>query len=91
MKRVWVTKDGRHLRIREMSTEHIKNCIGMLRRYHAKRLHDMMTVSAMVTGDIARQSIDDGLADIAENGFEDAAEEYITAFEEELRRRGIDV
>lgn len=29
---LWVTKDGRYMRINEMETSHIRNCIRMLNR-----------------------------------------------------------
>lgn len=30
--RIWVTKDGRHLRLGEMSTDHLRNAAAMLQR-----------------------------------------------------------
>ena len=30
---LWITKDGRHLNVSEMETNHIQNCMRMLERY----------------------------------------------------------
>lgn len=86
MKRKWTTREGIKLKIRDMKTSHIKNCIKMLHRYHAKELFNLYSMP--VFGEMAELDLENGIQDIEENGWEDEAQEYIDSFEAELQRRG---
>ena len=70
-----------------MSTEHITNCIALLNRYHSAKTKSLCQFGNMLTGEVAIATFDDMMEDLYENGWEDKAEEYIFAFEEELKRR----
>jgi len=87
MKRGWKTKSGQKLKIKDMSTEHIKNCISLLNRYHSAKLNSFYAFGNLLTGDEAQVTFDDVLEDLYENGWEDRAEDYICSFEKELERR----
>jgi len=89
MKRIWKTKSGQKLKIKDMSTEHIKNCIGLLNRYHSAKSNSLCAFGNLLTGKIATAHFDDMLEDIYENGWGDKAEDYIDSFERELERRGV--
>lgn len=89
MKRIWKTKSGQKLKIKDMSTEHIKNCIGLLNHYHSAKSNSLCAFGNMLTGEIAQAHFDGMLEDLYENGWEDKAEDYIYSFEKELERRGV--
>ena len=51
----WTTKDGRKLRIEDMSTEHLKNAIKLLDRALEFRRSEAWAFCGMVTADIASE------------------------------------
>lgn len=87
MKRIWITKTGQQLKIKDMTTEHIKNCIKVLHRYHSAVQSSMCDFGNLLQGEIAQETFDNQLADLYENGWEDKAEEFIYTFEQELEER----
>jgi len=89
MKRIWKTKSGQKLKIKDMSTEHIKNCINLLNRYHSAKSNSLCAFGNMLTGEIAQAHFDDMLEDLYENGWKDKAEDYIHSFQNELNRREV--
>lgn len=87
MKRVWVTKDGQHLKIRDMETSHIKNCIRFLERYHDAKAYEVAALPCFFIGEQAQFHAEQAWDDYVENGFEDEAQEFIDSFKDELSRR----
>lgn len=87
MRRTWTTKDGTKLRIRSMETSHIRNCIRILERYHKNELMKGYAAIDGLRGEMAVESAETAIRDIEENGFNDEADEFIFAFEQELERR----
>lgn len=71
-----------------MSTLHIRNCIRMIERYNAARIWNMHLLASMLQGEMAVDAAESDIAHVEAYGFEDWAEDYIYAFEQELERRG---
>ena len=93
MKRVWVTRDGEHVKIRAMEDSHIINCIKLLRRYQNALVADIAGAGSMLHGDMAIDDFDRHFGQLLEEGFpeEDPTEQYIYAFQKELERRGHEI
>ena len=72
-----------------MSTKHIENCLNVLHTYHSHKLNSFCVFGNMLTGDVAQMNFEDNLEDLYENGWEDKAEDYIHAFENELDKRKV--
>ncbi len=89
MKRIWKTKTGGKIRIKDMSTEHIKNCIKLLERYNTHRLHNLLSFQESLVGKQAIIHCENCIEEVLENGWEDKSEEYILSFEKELEKRTI--
>jgi hypothetical protein len=87
MRRTWTTKDGTKLKIRNMETSHIKNCIRMLERYHENERALGWGAIGGLSGEMAIEAAESAMLSLEENGFEDKADEFIFAFEQELERR----
>lgn len=73
---IWRTKDGREIQIKDMTTQHIKNCIKALKE-------DKIKVG--ITTDVGYTCDGDGDGIIYD--FIDYRKEYIEEFENELKRR----
>jgi len=88
MKKVWKTKDGKKLKIREMATSHIQNCIKILNKYNKRKTSEILSLPEPF-GEEAARTLDSAIAEFIESGLElnNLAEEYIESFEAELRRR----
>lgn len=85
MKKIWTTIDGKKLKIYEMETSHINNCIRMLEK-QVEELIDMGEDFIDASGDTdgtCNLGCWDVSADI------DRKNDYIIAFKEELRRRNL--
>lgn len=74
----WKTKDGKILNIKDMTTEHIKNCIKAIEE---ERIEVGEWIPLGYTGD--------GDGDGIEYQWIDYGENYIKAFKRELKNRGI--
>ena len=88
MKRVWKTKDGKRLLIKDMKTSHIKNCIYLLERNHLAMLDQIISFSSGFMGEMAMALAENTMLDVMENGFEDELDDYIESFKMELEKRG---
>lgn len=88
MKRVWRTKDGKRIRIRDMATSHIQNCIKVLQKYNKRKVSEILSLPTP-NGEEAAFALENAIDDFLETGCELAnlAEEYIDSFEAELHRR----
>lgn len=73
---IWRTKDGKEIQIKNMTTQHIKNCIKALK-------DDKIQVGKTI--DIGYTCDGDGDGRIYD--FIDCRKEYIEEFENELKRR----
>jgi hypothetical protein len=89
MRRTWTVKDGTKVKIKNMKTSHIRNCIRMLGRCHDALLLQAYSAIDGLHGEMAIECAEDAVATIEENGFGDNADEFLFAFEEELRRREV--
>lgn len=87
MKRIWVTRDGRRLKIKDMTTYHIKNCISLLDRYHLNKLYSICSLGNSFLGEVAEQVFDNAVEGILQDGWKDKAQEFIDSFNKELQRR----
>jgi hypothetical protein len=87
MRRTWTTKNGTKIKIKNMETSHIKNCIRMLERYHGYEEYLGWTAIDGLRGEMAIEAAESAMLSLEENGFEDKADEFIFAFEQELERR----
>ena len=87
MRRTWTTKDGTKIKIKDMESSHIKNCIAMLEKYHRQEEELGWMAIGGLHGDMAIEAAENAMLNLEENGFEDKAEEFIFSFEQELERR----
>jgi len=93
--KVWVTKDGRRIRICDMTDEHLVNTIKMLER--ATEIKENCQIAqgyamlGFVNGDMAQLAVDQDLRALEEDGL-DPAEEFpiYEALTLEAMRRGVD-
>ena len=74
---IWKTREGQEIEIKKMTTEHIKNCIKAIKQ---KRIIIGTSIDVGYTGD------EDGDGIIYD--WIDTSNDYIQAFEEELKKRG---
>lgn len=82
----WTTKDGRKLNVNDMSTQHIKNSLAMLKRkghVSAKTLLFYLNCPEP-GGDGAQMAFEEELDSAIKN-----ANPFIDAFEEELKTRPV--
>lgn len=88
MRRVWKTKQGKSVRIRDMATSHIQNCIKMLERYNQRKVSEILSMPEPF-GEEAAFALENAIDDFLESGceLENLAEEYIESFKQELHRR----
>ena len=82
----WTTKDGTKIRIRDMSTTHIENCLNMLRRMHVAALN---VDPSMMNGEQAMLSVEQGIDALIEDGPEGQFEEIWFDLEDELNYRKV--
>lgn len=75
---MWKTKNGEKTYIKDMTTEHIKNCIKAIQE---DRIQVGKSINIGYTGD--------GDGDGAIYEWYDMGNDYIKAFEEELKRRKV--
>ena len=75
---MWTTKSGEKIPIKEMTTQHIKNCIKAIEE---ERIQIGETIDLGYTGD--------GEGDGIIYDFIDMSEEYLQAFEKELKNREV--
>lgn len=73
----WKTKNGNKIKIKDMTTEHIKNCIKAIQE---GRIQVCKNIDIGYTGD--------GDGDGIIYQWVDYGRDYIRAFEEELKKRG---
>lgn len=73
----WETKEGKEINIKDMTTQHIKNCIKAIKE---DRIQVGENIGVGYTGD--------GDGDGIIYQWVDYGKDYIRAFEEELKNRG---
>ena len=79
----WKCLDGRELEISEMHTDHIKNCVAMMRREGFCTVRELAQMFAMprdMMGEMAADALDRELDDVK-------ASSALEEMEEELERR----
>lgn len=84
----WTTREGKQLKISEMETSHIQNCIAMLRRNKARMTEAEKagySLSMFLQGEHALDEIDRGLNELFERQMEHSR--MIQSFENELIKR----
>jgi hypothetical protein len=91
MKRTWTTRSGTKIRIRDMTTSHIRNAIALIRRWQRHIEGEAYVFAGGLQGEQAQLAMDDVLAGLEEEGF-DALDggrsgDFVEAFEAELERR----
>lgn len=67
--RKWKTKDGMKLFIKDMTTNHIKNCINVCNKLHKKILINMYEFSAICNGEMAEEWIENDIAKMEDDQF----------------------
>ena len=87
MKRIWKDKQGNKHKIKEMETQHIRNCIALLKRFNDHRLLQAESFGAFFHGEQAIFSHEEMMRGLYDHGFEDDVDDYIFSFEQELEKR----
>ena len=88
MKKTWKTKEGKKLKIKDMTTGHIQNCIKLLEKYDSHCFLNAYKFLDSLHGEIAIETMENNIASAEENGYiNEEAQEYIESFENELQRR----
>lgn len=85
--KTWKTKNGEKIKIKDMSTYHIENCLNMLKKYQQNILCDKYFLLGMLHGEQATLQLEKEINSIEEYGVKDISQEYIVEFENELSRR----
>ncbi len=85
--RKWTMKNGEKIRIKDMETSHIKNCLRLLKRQTETRIGMMYDISIGIHGEEASFCIDRDIAIAEDEGFPEL-EEWAVEFQAELVRRG---
>lgn len=84
MANTWTTKDGKTLKLRDMETSHIENCIRMLERFLATKPDPY----AYGEPDNDTMAYDAFMSEVRHNDqLEEDAIEQIAKFKQELKRR----
>ena len=88
-RRTWVTKDGQHLRIRDMETSHIKNCLRLLERVESATQTEMYCFASALHGEQAQYAMDQEIASVEDGEVyaNPKVGEFIETFKYELLRR----
>lgn len=89
MKRIWRTRDGTKIKIKDMTTSHIQNCINLLERANQSRLSLLYAIEQTLQGEQAQYAI---AIDIerAEDGYfgpDDLVTQYLESLRHELAKR----
>ena len=80
----WTTRDGRKIPINKMGTVHLKNAMACMRR-HLQGV--IMIASEHLTGEIAREQLDDAIRDIEDDEYSNSYPEIYYDMEELVRKR----
>lgn len=51
----WKTKDGRSISLEDLSDEHLKNCIGMLKHNTIPKLNSKLVLAKMMLKNLERE------------------------------------
>lgn len=85
---MWKQKDGSLIAVSKMTDSHIKNCIGLLRRYEARMILNIGEMASFHSnGEEASYALDSAFDDALENGYNEAANRWIDIFTDELEKR----
>jgi len=84
LKKIWKTKDGKNLKIKDMDTKHIKNCLKMLkeRNFISIKSFNLFLNSYDNQSDMVQLCLEREYINKIPN-------QFIDFFEEELKKRGI--
>lgn len=84
-KDTWITKDGRKIKIKDLSENHIYNIVRMLNRSFQAETLNMVITARNLNGDVASYHADEVIAEIDEAGpagmfpiYESLAEEMLS-------------
>lgn len=85
----WKTKDGREIEISEMADSHLLNTYKMLRRkgFISPKTFRFYLTCAGPNGEMAQDAFDQELDRVLDS----PVSEFIDLFEEEIRRRGLEI
>lgn len=97
-KNTWITKDGRRLKIKNMSNGHLLNTVAMLIRIapraHRYTLCEAENMLSMVSGEMAELALDQEVDQIADMDEEEFLRYSVPCYEtmvNEIDRRGLRV
>jgi hypothetical protein len=84
--RIWVTKDGDEIPIKEMATGHVKNALAMLKRngYIGPSTLEFYLTCSPPNGDMASYYFEQEMDEV----FDRPVNKYVDLLEEELAKRG---
>lgn len=85
---MWTMKNGRKLRIKDMTDSHLINSIRMLERAHGRNVCQMYGLACMIQGEQASLDIDNAI-DRAEEGGPGESYSIYDDLVDEADRRGL--
>jgi hypothetical protein len=83
--KVWTLKDGRQVKIEQMTSSHIENCIRALKENRINKIIDLKALEEIGWG------LDDDYIEDIEMEDTEWKSNWINAFKEELKRRGVKI
>lgn len=88
--KLWTTKDGAKIRIKDMGDRHLVNTILMLQRYHSadksQAICNAYFMSGIIQGEIASDDIDRAIGVLEDSTVDDDIPIYNDLYDEAVRR-----
>lgn len=89
--RLWTMRDGTQIRICDMTTTHLRNCLRMLERNHEHMIREMYSASVFITAECAVDSVEKDIQLCESEGPAYTQAPFYEDMLGELLRRGEDI
>jgi hypothetical protein len=84
--KMWKTRSGRKIRIKDMDDSHLMNSIRMLERMHGHSVSELYSLSCFIQGEQASLDIDNAIAQAEDGGPSESYPIYDDLMEEAVKR-----